>query len=355
MKKRFLFWNDKDLYELKMRQIVLDSLKNENCKMWMVSTLDNFMSDYTVDKTIDALRSGQFEVDAVVRRDEHGKLWGCGEEWLKMIAACHELNIKTLYYDFGYFDHYKAFMFDTYDTNGDGSITVDWPEMSEEVNWETAPDHIKKYRKRFLKFLNRAKKEKPINNLKEGEYVVVWPQYSMDLVRPEFAQGLEKRTEVTDWVNKICEMVRDSGLTPVVKGGPAMHAWSRLDAASVKNAAVFVHDEHQLGEIPSAKYEKNINYRLIAHAKYHVVSCSSVTNELVLADAPIIATGQSWFTGLDIFNEPKNWDSLLDNPMYINTPNRNKWINWWFSRQVPRDNAVEKVMEIYDKYPIMRK
>lgn len=351
---RILFWNNKELYELKTRQIVLASLRYPACKMWMTSMLDHFMSGFTIDRTIEALRTKQFDVHCVARRDEHGKLWGRQEEWMKMIAACHEMGIKTLNYDFGYFDHYNTFMVDTYDSNANSSIKLDWPNVSDELDWNQTPEYIQKYRNRFFKLLNRAKNEKPILNLKSGEYVVIWPQYSMDLVRPEFREGLNKQTEVTDWVNKICDMVKKQGLTPVVKGGPAMEHWGRLNIHQVKDAPVFTHTEKQLGELPSAMYQKDINYKLIAHAKYHVVSCSSVTNELVLADAPVIATGESWFTGLDIFNEPKSWDNLLDNPLYINHANRRKWTNWWLSRQVLKDDACNKFVEIYNKYPILK-
>ena len=354
MQKKFLFWNDKELYELKTRQIVLDSLKYPECKMWMVSTLDNFLSDYTTDRTIAALKSKQFDVDAVVRRDEHGKLFGGSHDWRKLISNCHELNIKTLFYDFGYFDHYNSFMFDTYNSNSDSSIKLEWSSISDDVDWSKTPEYIQKYRTKFLKILNKFKEEKPINNLKSGEYVVIWPQYSMDLVRPEFKEGLNHKTEVTDWVNKMCEMVLDSGLTPVVKGGPAMLHWSRFNTNDIKNATVYVHDEKQLSDLPIAKFEKDINHKLIAHAKYHIVSCSSVTNELTLAEAPVIATGQSWFNGLDIFTEPKNWNETLKDATSINHKNRNKWINWWIGRQAPKDGAVKKLIEIYDKYPVLK-
>jgi hypothetical protein len=352
--KRILFWNDKELYELKTRQIVLASLRYPACKMWMVSMLDHFMSGFTIDRTIEALKTKQFDVGAVARRDEHGRLWGRQAEWMKMISACHELGIKTLNYDFGYFDHYNTFMVDTYDSKAYSSIKLDWPFVSDKVDWNSTPEYVQKYRNKFLKLLNKAKNDNPINNLKSGEYVVIWPQYSMDLVRPEFREGLDKQTEVTDWVNKICKMVKAQGLVPVVKGGPAMEHWGRMNIHHITDAPVFTHTEKQLNALPNAIFEKDINHKLIAHAKYHVVSCSSVTNELVLADVPVIATGESWFTGLDIFNEPSCWDNLLDNPLYINQTNRNKWINWWLSRQVPKDDACNKFVEIYDKYPILK-
>ena len=34
--------------------------------------------------------------------------------------------------------------------------------------------------------------------------------------------------------------------------------------------------------------------------------------------------------------------------------NRNKWINWWIGRQVPKEDAVKKLIEIYDKHPVLK-
>jgi hypothetical protein len=96
----------------------------------------------------------------------------------------------------------------------------------------------------------------------------------------------------------------------------------------------------------------NENIKLIAHAKYHIINCSSVSNELVLANVPVIATGRSWFTGLEVFIEPKSWDSILNDTVTVNEQNRNKWCNWWFTRQVKKDDIWDKIKEIYMRYPI---
>ena len=41
---------------------------------------------------------------------------------------------------------------------------------------------------------------------------------------------------------------------------------------------------------------------------------------------------------------------LLLNPMEINIQNRNKWINWWLTRQVDEEKIIPKLIEIYKKY-----
>ncbi|MFZ9376846.1 MAG: hypothetical protein ACO25K_06950, partial [Candidatus Fonsibacter ubiquis] len=229
-------------------------------------------------------------------------------------------------------------------------IFLEWDSIKEDLNWSLADNYVQKYRNNFLKNLEKAKSEKPIDGLKEGEYVVIWPQYSMDLLRTEFKTGLKKDSEVTDWINNICEILISQGITPVVKGGPAMHKWSRLETNNIKNVRIYTHTESQSNELKNTKYQKDINYKLIAHAKYHIVSCSSVTNELVMANAPVVAMGKSWFTGLNIFQEPNSWDDLTKNATTINIKNRNKWVNWWLSRQVKKENTAQKFFEIYSKY-----
>jgi hypothetical protein len=352
----FLFWNDRELYEIKTREIVKNASSVSGCNMTMISRLDNFFKDHTLKTVSDYIANKtkvldfNFEIDGVVHRDEHATLW-VNNEWLEFIEICNKLKIKTLSYDFGYFSHYETFMVDNHDKTGKSSIHMDWPGLSEELNWNNAPDHIKKYREEYLKQLTKAKNNIPINNLPKNEYVVIWPQYSMDLLRKEFKEELNRDTEVTDWCIKLCNLVKAQGLTPVVKIGPAAPAWSRFNIKEViKHAPVYVCKEPHIQKLGAGIYEKDINPKLIAHAKYHIVSCSSVTNELILADAPVIAMGRSWFTGLNIFNEPSSWDSLLNDPLYINLKNRNKWCNWWFTRQVLKEQVPAKFIEIFNKY-----
>jgi len=353
-KKYFIFWNDKELYEAKTRQIMMDSLKSQTCKMWMISILDNFFSEYTLDKTLNEIKAGNLSTNVLVRREEHGRLWGGSKQWKHITKECNAIGIKTMMYDFGYFNHYDTYMIDTYNSPDCASdIYRDWEGISPDpIDWSSTPEYLQTYRRNVLNGIDKARQCAPIDGLKSQEYVVVWPQYSMDLLRPEFKQSIpNQKTEVTDWVNMVCKSIKDAGLTPVVKGGPAMTDWPRFVPEKI-NATVYAHKEKQVKSAPMTKFEKDINYKLIAHAKYHVVSCSSVTNELVLSNSPVVAMGQSWFTGLDIFQEPNTWDSLLNDPMNINEKNRNKWVRWWLSRQVKKENVVEKFFEIYNKYPL---
>ena len=67
----------------------------------------------------------------------------------------------------------------------------------------------------------------------------------------------------------------------------------------------------------------------------------------MLSNKPVIATGRSWFNGLNIFHEPKDWDNLSamvnDPKVYRMGPTqlimRKKWINWWVKHQFLQDEA----------------
>ena len=352
MRPNFLFFNDRLMYEKRIRGIYVESLLSKKvCKASVVSSHDFFSKRYSnLNRLMNVIEMKKIpRPNAIVRREEHGRYWAQSPEWKTLIQRCYSMDILPMSFDFGYFSHYKTLMVDVYTQDGTSNILSDWSNISEEVDWSKAPEHIQKYRTNFLKILNRCKEEKPINNLKSGEYVVIWMQSFLDLLRPEFKSSeWRDDTEVSDWINKVIEVVLSSGLTPVIKGCPGL--WRRFDHSSINNAIIFMDRQHQKEICPTGKFEKNLNAKLIAHAKYHIVSHSSVTNELVLANAPIVAMGQSWFTGLGVFNEPATWDTLLINPMEINIQNRNKWINWWLTRQVDEEKIIPKLIEIYKKY-----
>lgn len=347
----FLLFNDRIEYEMKCRGIIVDSYTRPcRSKWWMITTYDRFSKKYSKYPSLTkAFDDKKLVMDALVRREEHGRLWSEMHNWREIVEFCYSKNILPMSYDFGYFDHYQTYMVDVYNNDGTSNITTDWNNLSDTVNWDEFPEYIKTYRNKFLKKINKYKKLKPISGLEEQKYVVIWPQGFLHLLKPQFKnEKSTDETQVSDWINKLCEIVLDNGLIPVVKGNAG--TWKRMKLENIKYATVYASFLHQLKNFPTAKYEEDINHKLISHAKYHITACSSVTNEIILADAPVITMGKSWFTGLDIFNEPTSWDNLIDNPMYINQKNRNKWINWWITRQVPKEDVTCKFKEIYDKY-----
>lgn len=353
----FLFWNQNIQYEIKTREIVKDSFLSKDCSMSMVSSADPILKTMTLDKLFDIIKDKKeiFEStlspNVVIHREEHGQLW-LTPEWKIFIKKCYDLGIHNMLYDFGYFSHYQSYLVDINDSEGKSSIHIEWPTVSSDpINWNDAAAYVKSYRDKILKDIDSAKKQPPLAGLESGGYVVIWAQYALDLIRKELRDNIPTKTEVTDWCLRMCDRVRNLGLEPVVKTGPAMHAWSRFKPEEVvQQAKIFVHYPMHEHKFTGALFDPRVNSRLIAHAKFHIVNCSSVTNELVLAEAPIVATGRSWFTGLGIFNEPNSWDTILEDTTSINEKNRNKWINWCLSRQVAKQEIIPKLLEVYKKH-----
>jgi hypothetical protein len=364
---RFLFWNTKKPYEIQTRQIVLDAWDNTECELTLVSTFDGVFRKYNLERLATriiqraTIGAYTFEPDAIVRREEHGVLWS-GPRWQEFLARCREARpgLKSLIYDFGYFAHYKSYMVDAQVDTAAGarsvsSIGLDWPALQETVDWGQAPDYVRRYRDDFLRRLTLARERPPVDGLPHGGYVVIWPQQFLDFLRPEFKEEVNRDldAQITRWVALVAEKVRQLGLIPVVKAGPNLPSWTRYKMADlVKIAPVYVstqnHAEHYREH--GCRFTPDITHRLVAHAAFHVVSCSSVTNELVLAEAPVVAMGRSWFSGLGIFTEPGSWDTLFKGDVVVNAAARARWVNWWLGRQVLRRDVVPKLIEVYRRY-----
>lgn len=352
-RKNVILWNNTFTFENKIRNILLDSyLHTKKIKMWAISSYDRFSEKYTnINKFIKLIKNKKLNVDAVIRREEHGNRWGSDKDWKQVIEVCYENKILPMSFDYGYFDHYQTYMIDVYSKNAESSIKSDWNTLPTTVDWGKAPEYIKKYRENFLKIYNRAKNNPPIENLKSQEYVIIWMPSDADLLKNQFKENpFVEKTAVSDWINRAIKIVSDSGLTPVIKGCPGL--WRRFDISSVKNVKIFACEHRQVKIFKSVIFAEDINPKLLAHAKFNIFSHGSVSNELVLADAPIVALGNSWFNGLGVFNEPTSWDTLLHNATEVNQSNRNKWINWWINRQCLREDAINKIIEIHEKYKL---
>lgn len=341
----FVLWNESKSYEPEIKNISL--LKNSEVKLKLISCVQKEYENLNLNSLFEILRNKESQVDALIRRDEHTCLWGDFDKWKVFANNCRSINIKTLYYDYGYFCHYDTYISDIWTKNYQSSIYIDWPNIKNEVDWASAPDYIQAYRNNFLKTLEKEKNSSPVLDLAAQKYAVIWPQFSVDLLRRELKFKDGKKLDITSWINIICEYIEQAGLQPVIKFGKYIdkvqiekincrHMLTNSESDAKKNNIIYLKDD--------------LNTNIIAHSKFNVINCSSVSNQLVLANCPIVATGKSWFTGLDVFNEPKRWDLIFENVENINLSNRNKWCNWWIKKQDLRKNILTKTIETYKNY-----
>ncbi len=256
--------------------------------------------------------------DAVVQWDEHSCV-NVTSRWMEVIAECYLRGIIPLQIDFGYLGHYQTFMLDVYREDGGSLIRDEWADLPGEVRWEETDPKLQDYRRRVLRGYNEAK-AKP--SLLEGRYVALYLQQYSVLSR------LTPRNHNNVIAARIAEELRKKGLRLAVKTAPSTVEANALTEWP-EDVAVFRHEG-----MPN-----DTNQRLAMHAQYCMVVSSSITNEFVLNELPVVALGRSWFNGLGIFCEPETWEAIPDAAPEINHEARAKWVNWWIGRQFPSAKA----------------
>jgi len=298
-----------------------------------------------INDLINDVASENFDYQMILHRNEHGLLH-LTNKWLELIKIAQSKGIIMASFDFGYFEHYKNFMFDYYRPDGSSSIHNEWKGISEELDWKKIQPSIQEYRSNILKKNNIYKEKDPVHGLESNKYIVIWTQWTTDLIRRCFYENGEA-IKIDKWTELVAEKVIEAGFTPVIKLSPVKNLKPFVEIQ--KKYITFLGREAHKIDLPNAVYEKDINAKLIAHAHSHIINCSSVSNELVLTNSKVTAMGRSWFDNLGIFYEPKTWDELMDYKQ-PSQANINKWINWWNGRQFSMENSCEKLINFYDQW-----
>lgn len=278
------------------------------------------------------------EFDVFIHKNEHCKLNTC--PYIKeIISFCYSQKKVPCYFDFGYFDHYENYTIDYYLPNAQSSIKKIF------YNLPTAHENLQEP---IFTYLDRLKNKRSNNlnilNLEINNFCVIWAQYDVGLLRDGFLKGGEKN--IINWFNKITEVIQDFKLTPVIKISPCE---VNYNFQKIKGNPILIASTESQSKNYNLFYDKNINFFLGQNAHSHIINCSSISNELIIYNSKISATGISWFNDLEIFHEPHDWNSLLNFPNQ-NKENINKWINWWNIRQCPKNNIDLKIKEIFDEF-----
>lgn len=286
------------------------------------------------------------KINAIFHRNEHGLLH-CTPAWNTVVDFCLDNNMSAMSFDFGYFDHYKHYMVDYYQRNCVSSIYKEWDtnQLSETADWSKALPSIQAHRDKILDSVNQAKNDRAPKILRGKKYVVIWAQWTTELIRHCFYEN-NKHIAMHHWITMLSERIQQAGMIPVIKLSPVKVT---KPFESLQHQLIcFVGRKAHLIDLPGCHYAKQINAHLIAGAEQHIICCSSVSNELVISGAKVTSMGRSWFDNLGIFHEPKTWDDVLNYQQPLDK-NVNKWINWWMSRQCLKDDIHSKMVEVYEK------
>lgn len=333
MKKIFI-WNTQEQYQNKINDYILHNQNSQDTLFEQIPLEVSFENIFPFLKEKNAW--------ALLHRNEHGLLH-CTKEWVDLTNKCIDNNIPVLSFDFGYFCHYKSFMVDFYQKDCVSSIYSDWNNIPIDLDWNSTPNYIQEYRNDLIKKVEFYKNLPPPLDL--DNIVVIWGQWTTDLIKHYFYEENGK-LEMDSWMKKLIPIIKDHGFNPVIKMSPvkSLKYYEELQ----KELPVFVGLKKHLAELPNALYLKDVNAQLIAHAKYHIVNCSSVSNELFLNNCKVIAMGRSWFDNLGVFYEPKNWNEIF-NYKQPSEDNKNKWVNWWMDRQCLMSDIPNQIIKLRQK------
>lgn len=284
---------------------------------------------------LEYLKANQF--DAVLHRNEHGRLFADSSvDWVRYLVS---QRFPVLNVDFGYLSHYDTFMFDYYDEQLRSSIHQEWAKLEPKVKWSQAPQYVQDYRNEVFRRVARAD-----NSLYTGK-VAIWMQWNAKLLRPELGTFSQ-----AEWVNNVAERLQALGKQVVVKHNAVIHSeLYEQTVPKIKAGIPILCDREKLREkSPQLIFDKFANWNLVAGCDYHVILSSSVSNILTLCNKPVIAMGGSWFNALDIFSESADPKASLVKPT-INRSAREKWINWWLSRQALKESCSDVLFETATK------
>jgi len=321
---KFLFVNSKETYRGKIQK-ARDACAagGVHADLWSEESKDGIV-DYAISNGYSAL----------IHRNEHGRLFADGSlPWAREAVG---KGLPVLSMDFGYFDHYKTVAFDFYRRDLSSGIHEQWAGLPTAVHWDKAPRYVRKFRAACLEKIARA------DGSAYAGKVGVWMQWNTNLLRPE----LEAPMQQWEWINRVCGKISVLGLDPVVKMGIVDHSEIyKRTVPKIEAGIKLVSDKAKIATSnPRAAYDPHANWRMLAGCSYHVILCSSVSHLMVLTDRPVIATGQSWFNALRVFDEYVEWNSPLVRPA-VNHEARSKWVNWWLQKQAPWAEAPKRLLE----------
>ena len=284
---------------------------------------------------------------ATLRWDEHGGLYG-SKEWCKVLSKWGYKNkVAPLSVDFSYFNHYKGQMFDLLQQNGEPSIKKVWVELEQGlIEYKDMSGKMGEYIKLIQSTYKKHRYIKQLDHLKPKYKFVAFTQSLMNRCR------LMKKNLPYEWMTNLKDILDDE---IIFKAQPA--------AFVKKNETVedFNIIRHANGK---GKYLKTENAGMEQNASLAVNSCACIINtagvssEFVIGEIPVIATGTSWFHGLNIFHEPNSWEELkkiaLNENIYqldeAQKFNRLKWVNWWMRRQVLEKEPSNVIKNLINEF-----
>jgi hypothetical protein len=273
---------------------------------------------------------------ATIRWDEHGNVFGKDPKVKEISSWGWQNGVAPIAVDFCYFNHYSGFILDLLDSGGNSSIKREWDELdSDLIPIVDFQDGLGSYIKLVKRIYEKHDYFKSLRHTTANYEIAAWTQCLVNNCR------LLKTNEPDVWMSALQEMFGSSVLFKL-QPSPFNNKEINLDKFRVM---------HTGGAIKIMNQAIEQNASVAANARVNITNTSGVTSELLIAKKPIITTGESWFSGLGVFYEPKNWGELkhmVDNVITDEIPDdqaysRLKLANWWRKHQSLHNEKSELI------------
>ena len=265
--------------------------------------------------------------DAWLWWEEHGCLF-VNKKAKTFFRWSIDNGIAPLCADYGYLDRQNTYFIDRYDENGEGCISREWRDISDEpIDWNSVDPRFNAYRRQVLERYEEARNQKP---LRDPGYVAVFTQFSPWL---SHMHG-KNRTDWASWAQEIERRLKAAGERVVFKGSPVEKKTEWPEG---------------MDYFPHRSNMPNLTARIAVHAKYCLVISTSLTNEFLLAGIPTLAVGGSWFSGRGVFAEARSWDEIGKVTPTAPWWSRNRYLRWWLSNQCYLEDVPDRVARLVEE------
>lgn len=294
-------------------------------------------------RTIDQAKA--HGAQAIIRWDEQGCMMGSRRAGKRLSAACYESGIAPVALDYGALDHYACHSYDLYLPDGRSHIVHEFPNMpASEPDWSMCDPKTRAYVERIRALYAQAKAMPPLEGTTPG-YVAIFAQCSASMSRLP-VNNRDSKGRASDYLFRAYDELNKAGVPVVIKFGP-------IGAKDVPEG--FPADVPHFRAGPVGSDENTLlNARIAVHARNVLIICSSVVNEFLLTGIPVMATGKSWFNGLGVYDEAKDWPDVARTAT-VNVPARNKYLQWWVRHQWYPEQAAGSLAERITEFHAIRR
>lgn len=341
MKKVLLLQNGE---ARKSQQKIIKTRVEESGYSFRVLDIEKEKGSPTLLQQIEAWIAENQKPIATIRWDEHSNVFGKSPRIQEVSTWGWNNNVAPIAIDFSYFNHYSGFIFDLLDSQGQSSIKREWDEVENDlIPLVDFGGPLGDYIRLIKRIYQKHDYFKSLRHTTANYDVLAWTQCLVNNCR------ILKTNKPDVWIEQLHEIFGASILFKI-QPSPFNDKEIKLD----KYRTLY----SNAGSRKIMNHSVELNASLACNARVNITNTSGITSELLIAQKPVITTGESWFTDLGVFYEAKSWGhlkDLSDNHIEEEIPesqtfNRLKLANWWRKHQVLHNEKSQIISDCIKEF-----